>query len=122
MPAYGGTQFLTSLLGVPIALDLLLTGRTVDVEEALRIGLISRAIAADSDVVEAALQLARSVAQFSFPAITAIRQAVMAAESQPTDAGMAREGQLARELFAGEDCREGVASFLEKRAPKFKGR
>lgn len=122
MPAYGGTQFLTALIGPALALDLLLTGRTVAIEEAVRIGLVSRVTGDGADVVAAALELAASVGQFSRPAIAAIRQAVAAAGPQPTDSGMACEGRLARELFAGEDCREGTAAFLEKRAPVFRGR
>lgn len=122
IPAYGGTQFLPALVGQARALDLLLTGRSVDADEALAMGLVSRVADADADVVSLAVALARSVSQYSAPAIAALRQAVATANPRPDDAGMAREGALAREIFAGEDCREGTLAFLEKRAPRFKGR
>lgn len=122
IPAYGGTQFVTAIVGPAIALDLMLTGRSVMVDEALQIGLVSRKIDPEADVVEEALVLARSVCRFSRPAVAAIRHAVAAAGPLPTNDGLALEGALAREIFSGEDCREGTAAFLEKRTPHFKDR
>ncbi len=122
MPAYGGTQFLTSLLGRAVALDLLLTGRVVPADEALRIGLVSRVVDGSTGIVDEAVALANSVCAHSAAAITAIREAVSAADAGPADDGMDREGVLARQIFTSEDCREGTAAFLEKRAPRFTGR
>lgn len=122
IPAYGGTQFLPAVLGPAVALDLLLTGRTITALEALQMGLLSRVIEEDGDVVAKALELGQAVGGYSAPAVAAIRSAVASAGPQVTEGGMAREGILAREIFQGEDCREGTAAFLEKRAPVFTGR
>lgn len=122
IPAYGGTQFLPAVLGSAVALDLLLTGRSVTAAEAMTLGLLSRVVKEDQDVVAEALALAETIGGYSAPAVAAIRSAVASAGPQVSNAGMAREGILAREIFSGDDCREGAAAFLEKRAPVFTGR
>ncbi len=119
LPAYGGTQFLSALVGSARALDLMLTGRRVPAEEALAMGLLSRVVAAGEDPLARALELAREVARFSEPAIAGIRRCVAAAGAQATDEGLEVEDAVVRAVFDTDDAREGVAAFLEKRAPVF---
>jgi enoyl-CoA hydratase len=120
LPAYGGTQFLAALVGSARALDLMLTGRRLDAEEALAMGLLSRVVAPEEDVLARALALGREVTQFSGQAIDGIRRCVAAAGAQVTDAGLAAEDRVVRDVFVTENAREGVAAFLEKRAPVFR--
>ncbi len=120
LPAYGGTQFLAALVGSARALDLMLTGRRVGAEEALTMGLLSRVVAPEEDVLARALALGREVTQFSGQAIDGIRRCVAGAGAQVTDAGLAAEDRVVREVFVTENAREGVAAFLEKRAPVFR--
>jgi len=122
LPTYGGTQLLPAVVGRARALDLLLTGRAVEVDEAYRIGLLDR-IAADRDaLLPEAFAFADAILAHSQYAIDRIRRAVDAAGATVTDAGMAVEMEAFRELMASEDAREGILAFLEKRAPTFRHR
>jgi len=122
LPAYGGTQFLAALVGASRALDLMLTGRRVPAPEALAMGLVNRVEPAGADVLAQAIGLGRQVTRFSQPAIAGIRRCVGAAGSRVTDEGLAVEDAVVREVFVNDDAREGVAAFLEKRAPTFRHR
>jgi len=121
LPAYGGTQFLPSLVGPARALDMMLTGRVVPSDEALSMGLINRAVPAGGDVVGAALAYAREITKFSPTAIAGIRRCV-AAFGEVTDNGLLAEDALVRQVGDSDDAREGVAAFLEKRPAVFTGR
>lgn len=120
LPAYAGTQFLPALIGPARALDLMLTGRPVSADEALAMGLLSRVIAPGADVITEALALGREATQFSPQAIAGIRECVAAAAMTVTDAGLAVEDRVVREVFLSENAREGVAAFLEKRPAVFR--
>lgn len=120
LPAYAGTQFLPALVGPSRALDIMLTGRVVDAQEALGMGLLSRVVPAGEAVLEHALALGREVTRFSPQAIAGIRRCVAAAGAQVSDAGLAVEDQVVREVFDSENAREGVAAFLEKRPAVFR--
>ncbi len=122
LPAYGGTQFLPALVGPARALDLMLTARVVESTEALAIGLVDRVLAQGEDATAAALELGRQIVRFSPEAIDGIRRCVAAAGAQPGDQGLAIEDRVVREVFPGDNAREGVAAFLEKRAPRFRTR
>lgn len=117
LPGAGGTQRLPRLVGRGAALDLLLTGRSADAEEALRIGLLDR-LAADGAEAEAR-RLAECLARMPRSAMTAIVRCVDAAGDLPLDEGMRVEGEEIVALFGGADAREGLAAFLQKRAPDF---
>jgi enoyl-CoA hydratase len=107
LPAYAGTQFLPAIVGPARATELMLTGRPVETAEAHAIGLIHRIAA-------------REVSGFSPSAIDGIRQCIAAAGPQVTDTGLAVEDHFVRAEFDSPNAREGVAAFLEKRAPRFK--
>lgn len=118
LPGAGGTQRLPRFVGRGVALDLMLTGRSVKGEEALRLGLVDR-LAHEGTAAEAAGKLAAELAALSGPALAAIVRCVDAAQSRPLDEGMELELAEIRDLFAGPDAREGITAFLEKRPPKF---
>jgi enoyl-CoA hydratase len=122
MPCYGGTQNVTRLIGESRALDLMLTGRTIDADEALSMGLINRISGEHQCALDAALALAGQVSGFSAVAQRAIRTATLAAGAGDIAAGLAIERQQAAIAFASEDAREGVGAFLAKREPRFRDR
>jgi enoyl-CoA hydratase len=121
LPAYGGTQFLPPLVGKARALEIMLTGRVLAATEACEIGLVNRLTRAES-LLESALAMAGEVTRFSPLAIQAIRDCVLAASAEVTEAGLSVEDQAVRKVFVSEDAQEGIAAFLEKRAAVFKGR
>src|SRR5262252_10530303 len=122
LPGTGGTQRLTRLLGSGRAMDLMVTGRTFDVDEAERLGLVSRVL--DGDFRAAAHDFAR---QFCPPnkaamAVGHIKRAVQSGGELPLESGLALERELQARLFASADCRAGLDAFLQKKAPVFTGR
>lgn len=119
LPAYAGTQFLPAIVGPARATELMLTGRPVETAEAHAIGLIHRIAAPHPGLIEQALAFGREVSGFSPSAIDGIRQCIAAAGPQVTDAGLAVEDHFVRAEFDSPNAREGVAAFLEKRAPRF---
>ena len=120
IPGYGGTQRLAREIGRGRALEIMLTGRTVLAEEALRIGLINR-IAAVGDLLTEAELLASEISNLAPLAIRACLEAVTRGLDLPLAEGLALEAQLFSSLFATKDMREGTRAFLEKRSPVFNG-
>ncbi|MCD2195124.1 enoyl-CoA hydratase-related protein [Actinomycetospora endophytica] len=118
IPGAGGTQRLPRLVGRGRALDLLLTPRTVGAAEAHAIGLVDRIVAAGGEE-EAGLAWAAELASLPTSALTAVLRSVDDAHDLPLTKGLAREADRVADLFAGEDAREGVAAFLERRDPDF---
>jgi enoyl-CoA hydratase len=121
MPGAGGTQRLTRAIGKARAMDLILTGRTIDAAEALASGLVSRVVPA-AETVSAALDVAGLVASMPPVAAMAAKRAVLRAQELPLEAGLELERRDFYLLFASEDQREGMAAFSEKRTPTWKGR
>ena len=120
IPGYGGTQRLVREIGRGRALEIILTGRTVRAEEALRIGLANE-VAPTGGLLTEAESLAREISNLAPLAIRACLEAVTRGIELPPAEGLALEAQLFSSLFATNDTREGTRAFLEKRQPVFKG-
>ena len=118
IPGYGGTQRLPRLVGEARALEIIMTGRTVEAEEAARIGLVNRLI--DGDPLAAAVAFAREVSGFSLPVLGFAREAVTRALDLPLPEGLKVEADLSTLSFQTADSGEGTTAFLEKRKPEFK--
>jgi enoyl-CoA hydratase len=119
-PGLGGTQRLTRLVGKSKAMDMILTGRMMGAEEAERAGLASRIFPADT-LVDEALAIAAKIAAQSPLAAAMNKEMVNAAFETTLSAGLVLERRLFHSLFAFDDQKEGMAAFVEKRKPAFKG-
>jgi enoyl-CoA hydratase len=119
IPGAGGTQRLPRAVGKAKAMDLVLTGRMMDAQEAERAGLVSRVIAADRLLGEA-LAVATQIAGFSLPSVMMAKEAVNRAYEAPLAEGVLFERRLFHALFGTEDQKEGMAAFVEKRKPAFR--
>ena len=120
-PGIGGSQRLTRLVGKSKAMDMMLTGRMMDAEEAERAGLVSRIFPADTLVLEAKA-IAAKIASQSLLALMMNKEMVDAAYETTLTQGVLFERRLFHSLFAFEDQKEGMGAFVEKRKPSFKGR
>jgi enoyl-CoA hydratase len=121
IPGAGGTQRLPRAVGKAKAMDLCLTGRTMDAAEAERAGLVSRVVPAASCLDEA-LAIAGQIAAFSLPSVMMLKEAVNRAYESPLSEGLLFERRVFHALFATDDQKEGMRAFLEKRAPAFANR
>jgi enoyl-CoA hydratase len=119
IPGAGGTQRLPRAVGKAKAMDLILTGRMMDAQEAERSGLVSRVVAADK-LLDEALAAAAQIAEFSLPSVMMAKEAVNRAYETPLSEGMLFERRLFHALFGTEDQKEGMAAFIEKRKPAFR--
>jgi len=120
IPAYGGTQRLPREVGPGPALEMMLTGKTIDAQTALQFGLVNQVVDAN-ELLGRAEGLANEIAQLAPLAIRACLRAVVEGTQLPLAEGLALETKLFSELFSTEDMREGTRAFLEKRQPIFKG-
>jgi len=121
MPGAGGTQRLTRAIGKARAMEMILTGRTMDAREAELHGLVTRVVPAE-EAVEAALDLAARIAAQPPIAVMAAKEAIERAHELSLSAGLEFERRNFFLLFASEDQKEGMAAFVEKRPPTWKGR
>lgn len=121
MPGAGATQRLTRAVGKARAMELILTGRMFDANEAAAMGLVTRVVPA-GETLDVALGLAAMIASMPPLAVRAARHAVTRADELPLSDGLRVERQLFYRLFGTEDKAEGMAAFLEKRSPAWKGR
>ncbi len=119
-PGAGGTQRLTRLVGKSKAMEMILTGRMMDAAEAERSGLVSRVVAADQ-LIEEAMKAARKIASLSPVTVMLTKEAVNSAYETTLSQGVTFERRLFHSMFALEDQKEGMAAFVEKRKPEFKG-
>ena len=123
IPGYGGTQRLPRLIGEARALEMIMTGRAVKPEEALRIGLINRIVEngeKNGDVIEQALAFSREFTGHSLPALGFARAGVARALDVSLEEGLRTEADLSTLTFRMKDAEEGMAAFEEKRKPAFR--
>jgi enoyl-CoA hydratase len=121
MPGMGGSQRLTRAVGKAKAMDMCLTGRMMDAQEAERAGLVSR-IVPPAALLDEALTAAAKIAEFSLPAVMMAKEAVNRAFETTLAEGLRFEKRLFHSMFALDDQKEGMAAFIEKRKAAFKHR
>jgi len=121
MPGAGGTQRLTRAIGKARAMELILTGISIDATTAARYGLVTRVVPANA-TLDAALELATRIAAMPPVAIRAAKAAILTADEGSLQAGLAAEREAFFRLFDTEDQAEGMAAFTEKRSPTWSGR
>jgi enoyl-CoA hydratase len=121
MPGAGGTQRLTRFVGKAKAMEMCLTGRMMDAQEAERSGLVSRVVPAES-LLEEALKAAETIASMSLPVVMMTKESVNRAYETTLAEGIRFERRVFHAMFATADQKEGMAAFVEKRAPAFKNR
>lgn len=121
MPGAGGTQRLTRAVGKALAMEMVLTGKFISAEEALRAGLINRVVPVEMYMDEA-FRLAAEIAQLSPLAVKMAKESVLRAFDSTLEEGLYFERKNFYLLFASEDQKEGMNAFVEKRTPVFTGK
>jgi len=121
IPGAGGTQRLTRLVGKSKAMEMCLTGRMMDADEAERCGLVSRVVAADA-LLEDAIKTAAKIARMSLPIAMMAKESVNRAYESTLAEGIRFERRIFHATFATQDQKEGMNAFIEKRKPAFKNR
>ncbi|MDN2567354.1 enoyl-CoA hydratase [Aquibium sp. A9E412] len=121
MPGMGGSQRLTRFVGKSKAMEMCLTGRTMDAAEAERAGLVSRVVPT-GELIEDALKTAEKIAEFSMPAVMMTKEAVNRAYETTLAEGLRFERRVFHAMFALDDQKEGMTAFTEKRSASFKNR
>lgn len=121
LPGIGGTQRLTRAVGKSLAMDLILTGRTIGAQEARAAGLVARVVPG-AVLLQAALEAAHTIAGYNSPAVRLAKEAVNRAQEVSLAEGMLHERRLFQSAFATEGQKEGMHAFLAKRAPVFRHR
>lgn len=119
LPGWGGTQRAVRLLGRGLALELVLTGRRVSAEEALRIGLVNRVVPA-AELSSAAREVAAAIAKNSPVAVRQAKKAIHRGADAGLEQGLTIEAEAWLHLIAHPDRREGLSAFLEKRPPRWR--
>jgi enoyl-CoA hydratase/carnithine racemase len=121
IPGAGGTQRLTRLVGLPRAREMVFSGRIVEADEALEIGLADRYVPGE-DLLDEAMSVAREWATWPTAAIGAAKRAIYGGVGLPLEEALALESEQFEQVFRTEDAREGVTAFVDKRDPDFQGR
>ena len=121
IPGAGGTQRLPRAVGKSKAMDLVLTGRMMDAQEAERAGLVARIVPADR-LLDEAFSVANAICEYSLPAVMMAKESVNRAYESSLAEGILFERRNFHSLFATEDQKEGMQAFLGKRKPAFKHR
>src|SRR5262249_31662331 len=118
IPGIGGTQRLTRAIGKAKAMDLCLTGRTMDAAEAERSGLVARVVPLAS-LMDEAMKVAKTIAGMSLPSLMIAKESINRAFETSLAEGVRFERRVFHSLFATQDQKEGMAAFVEKRSPNF---
>ena len=121
MPGAGGTQRLPRAVGKAKAMDMCLTARMMDAQEAERAGLVSRVVPLEK-LMDEAMAVAEKIAGYSLPAVIMLKESINRAYESSLSEGILFERRLFHSQFGLADQREGMAAFLEKRKPSFKNR
>ena len=121
LPGIGGSQRLANAIGKALTMDLVLTGRTIDVHEAKAAGLVARVVPA-KELLQTALEAAHTIAGYNSPAVRMAKEAVNVAFETSLTEGMRHERRLFQAAFATEGQKEGMHAFIAKRAPVFRHR
>jgi enoyl-CoA hydratase len=121
IPGAGGTQRLPRAVGKAKAMDLVLSGRMMDAQEAERAGLVSRIVPADK-LLDEAIAMALTIAEFPLPALMMAKESVNRAYESALADGVMFERRMFHSLFATEDQKEGMSAFIEKRKPAFRNK
>jgi enoyl-CoA hydratase len=121
IPGIGGTQRFTRAVGKAKAMDMILTGRMMDVEEAERGGLVARIVPLAS-LVDEAVKVAETIASMSLPSVLGAKEAVNRAFETTLAEGVRFERRVFHALFATADQKEGMGAFIAKRPPKFENK
>ena len=121
IPGAGGTQRLPRAVGKSKAMDLVLTGRMMDAQEAERAGLVARIVPADK-LLDEAFSVANAICEYSLPAVMMAKESVNRAYESSLAEGILFERRNFHALFATEDQKEGMQAFLGKRKPSFRHR
>jgi enoyl-CoA hydratase len=121
MPGAGGTQRLPRAVGKAKAMDMCLTARNMDAQEAERAGLVSRVVPLER-LMEEAMAVAQKIAGYSLPVAMMIKESINRAYETPLSEGVRTERRIFHSQFALEDQKEGMAAFVEKRKPVFKNK
>lgn len=121
LPGIGGTQRLSKSIGKALAMDLILTGRTIDVHEAKSAGIVARVVPS-KELLQTALEAAHQIAGLNAPAVAMAKEAVNRAFETGLSEGVLHERRLFQAAFATDGQKEGMAAFIAKRAPVFRNR
>lgn len=121
MPGAGGTQRLTKFVGKSKSMEMCLTGRMMDADEAERAGLVSRVVPAN-ELLDEAIKTAESIAEMSMPIVMMTKESVNRAYETTLAEGVRFERRVFHAMFATEDQKEGMAAFAEKRKAAFKNK
>ena len=121
IPGAGGSQRLTRFVGKSKAMEMCLTGRMMEADEAERCGLVSRIVPAN-ELVDEAIKTAKKIADFSQPITMVAKESVNRAYETPLAEGLTFERHMFYSLFATEDQKEGMAAFIDKRKAQFKNK
>jgi 2-(1,2-epoxy-1,2-dihydrophenyl)acetyl-CoA isomerase len=120
-PDYGGTYFLPELVGPSVAAELFYTGEMIDAQTAVRLGIVSRVVAA-AELESEVRALAQKIAQGPPLAIHAVKKAMFGVQKEALVKALDHEIEQQMKCFHSEDCSEGIRAFFEKRPPKFQGK
>jgi enoyl-CoA hydratase/carnithine racemase len=121
LPGIGGSQRLTRAVGKSLAMDMILTGRSITAAEAKAAGLVARVVA-PADLLQTALEAAHTIAAYNAPAVKMAKEAVNQAFESSLAEGLRHERLLFKAAFATEGQKEGMNAFVAKRAPVFRHR